>query len=164
MQDFIFWGKHQNPQIENHLKASWNWMIYSLPNHEMDKLTSPTFLALVFWSVSVHMTRPIQPSYPNFEINDVNLGAKCVSKVQRFMLSFKIRPIPVHKKKSIVGPALFLKKINHGSCQWSHYSLDARVPPSHSPLHVDISSIELHFHRLLSWFKIETTFYIPFPS
>lgn len=90
---------------------------------------------------------PTQPSYPSFEINDVNLGAKPVSKVQRFMLSFKIRPIPVHKKKSIVGPALFLKKINHSSCQRSHYPLDAGVPPSHPPLHVDISCIELHFHK-----------------
>lgn len=61
----------------------------------------------------VHITRAPTTKLPtsNSEINDVNSDAKHVSKVQRFMLPLKIQPISVHKeKKSIVRPALFLKK------------------------------------------------------
>ena len=128
-------------------------MIYSLPRHELDKLPSASSLTWSSGDSQFMWQGSVEPSYPNSEINGVTLGAKRVSKVQRFMLPFKIRPIPAHKKK-----------INHGSCQCSHYSLDGGVPPAHPPWPVDIGCIELHFHRLLSWFKIETTFYIPFSS
>lgn len=98
----------------------------------------------------VHITRAPTTKLPtsNSEINYVNSDAKHVSKVQRFILPLKIQPISVHKEKNqLLGLLCSWKKINHGSCQWSHYPLGGGVPPSYPPLHVDISSIELHFHK-----------------
>lgn len=58
---------------------------------------------------------PIQPCCPNYEINDVNPGVKHVSKIQRFMLFFKIQPIPVREEKKINCRACFVLRKNQSS-------------------------------------------------
>ena len=85
-------------------------MIYSLPRHELDKLPSASSLTWSSGDSQFMWQGSVEPSYPNSEINGVTLGAKRVSKVQRFMLPFKIRPIPAHKKKINCWACFVLEK------------------------------------------------------
>lgn len=148
-----------NPPLESHLKVSLACRIYSHATTSRINWQMPH----AFWWPPIHCAsawqRPIQPSSPSSEVNCVNPGAKCVSKVQRFMPSFKIQPIPVHKKKKINCWTCFvLVKINHGSCQGSHYPLNAGV------LHCMLTSSVLNCISIRLWSCSRLKLLFVFPS
>lgn len=76
----------------------------------LDDLPSASSLALAFWSPQLMWQGCIGPNYPTSEIDGTSPGAKPVSQVQRFMLPFKIRPIPVHKEKIDCWACFVLEK------------------------------------------------------